>query len=88
LADLSHMSIRALERKFKKYFQISPNQYIRRLRISMACHALINTEDSISSIAQKTGFCDHSYLSKEFYKAIGKTPKEFRDAHFNRLQSS
>jgi AraC-like DNA-binding protein len=86
LADISNLSIRALERKFQKYFQISPNQYIRRLRVSMACQALINTDDSISSIAHKTGFCDHSYLSKEFLKATGKTPKEFRDAHQGRLQ--
>jgi AraC-like DNA-binding protein len=86
LADISNLSIRALERKFNKYFQISPNQYIRRLRVSMACQALINTDNSISSIAYKTGFCDHSYLSKEFLKATGKTPKEFRDDHQRRLQ--
>lgn len=79
LARLASLSVSALERKFKKHLRVTPTQYIKRLRISFASQALIQTDLSINEIAHRYGFCDHSYMSKEFRRAVGMTPREYRD---------
>ena len=78
LAQLASLSVSALERKFKKHLRVTPMQYIKRLRISFASQALIQTDLSINEIAHRYGFCDHSYMSKEFRRVVGMTPREYR----------
>ncbi len=82
LADVASLSVSALERKFKKHLRVTPMQYIKRLRISFACQALVQTDQSVNEIAHRYGFCDHSYMSKEFRRAVGMTPREYRRRHF------
>ena len=81
IADLVDLSIRGLQERFRRHLRISPSEYLRRLRLSKACRELILTNDTISQIAHRTGFCDHSYLSKEILKATGNSPKDFRESH-------
>ncbi len=78
LAQLASLSVSALERKFKKHLRVTPMQYIKRLRISFASQALVQTDLSINEIAHRYGFCDHSYMSKEFRRVVGMTPREYR----------
>ncbi len=78
LAQLASLSVSALERKFKKHLRVTPMQYIKRLRISFASQALAQTDLSINEIAHRYGFCDHSYMSKEFRRVVGMTPREYR----------
>ncbi len=78
LARQSNLSVSAFERRFKKYFQLTPIQYIRKLRVHLACQALIHRSDAISRIAIDCGFCDHSYMTKAFKQFMGVTPQQFR----------
>ena len=78
LAELASLSVSALERKFKKHLRVTPMQYIKQLRISFASQALLQTDLSINEIAHRYGFCDHSYMSKEFRRLVGMTPREYR----------
>ena len=78
LAELASLSVSALERKFKKHLRVTPMQYIKQLRIRFASQALVQTNLSINEIAHRYGFCDHSYMSKEFRRAVGMTPREYR----------
>jgi AraC-like DNA-binding protein len=77
LARENGMSLSTFERKFKKYFGCSPNQFIKKLRIDHACELLYSNYD-ISSIALECGFCDQSYFSKEFKRLMNLTPRQFR----------
>jgi AraC-like DNA-binding protein len=72
------VSLRVLERRFREAFYLSPQQYLRRLRVRMACHPLVYSEQSIAEIAAAHGFCDQSHFGREFRRETGMTPREYR----------
>ncbi|MCM8539683.1 MAG: AraC family transcriptional regulator [Lentisphaeraceae bacterium] len=82
LAEKACLSVSALERQFKKRFKMPPLQYVKRLRLNMACELLMTTDDSISEIALDCGFCDHSYMTKIFTKTIGMSPRQYRQKYW------
>lgn len=82
LAEKACLSVSALERQFKKRFKMPPLQYVKRLRLNMACELLMTTDDSISEIALDCGFCDHSYMTKIFTKTIGMSPRQYRKKYW------
>lgn len=81
LADITHLSISALERRFKKYLGKTPKQFINDVRLEKARRLLIETNDAISTIANDTGFTDHSYFSRQFQKLFKQSPSCFRQEH-------
>jgi len=85
LADLVHLSHSQFDRRFKQIFQQTPQQYVLRVRLNAACHALIHTEDSIAEIANRTGFSDQSHLTRQFRKEIQMTPLAYRRHYRNRV---
>ncbi|QGJ68943.1 AraC family transcriptional regulator [Planctomycetales bacterium 10988] len=78
LANLAHLSISQFDRKFKQLFQMTPQQYILRVRINAACQALISGGKSVAQIAHQSGFYDQSYFSKHFKKQMGLSPAAYR----------
>ena len=84
LAALAHMSVRAFERKFHDSFHVTPQQYIRKLRVRMACRALVYTEKPLSEVALECGFADQSHFAREFRHQTRQTPREYRE-HYRRL---
>lgn len=66
---------------FKKEVGMSFSQYLNQFRINKAQECLLNTSDSIGTIAIKTGYSTANYLSKNFRKAVGLSPKEFRNKY-------
>ncbi|EDM26355.1 probable transcription regulator [Lentisphaera araneosa HTCC2155] len=77
-ADLSHLSVRQFERKFKKTFLTSPQDYIMKTRIQHACNYLLKSKMGISEIALKVGFYDQSVFTRQFKKQQGLTPGAYR----------
>ena len=78
LAELVHLSVSQFERRFRKVFQISPLKHIMNVRIRAAALLLTTTNDTIASIALDCGFYDHSHFTRNFRKAMGMSPKEYR----------
>ena len=78
LAQLAGMSARSFQRHFKKAFQLTPTAYVRQFRIGKACQMLIETDETITTIAIETGFSDHSHLVREFTRTIKTTPGAYR----------
>ena len=81
LAELAGMSLRTFERQFKKRFEISPRAYLKKVRINAACRALIQSNLTIAQIAANCGFCDQSYMTKEFARLMRVTPQVYRDTY-------
>jgi AraC-like DNA-binding protein len=79
LASISNMSLRAFERRFRAAFHLTPQRFLRRLRLRIASRALIYTEGSLSDIALSCGFADQSHFSREFRRQFGRTPREYRE---------
>ena len=73
------MSRSKFYRKLKSLVKLSPNDYIRKLRLDYASQILIKTDFTIAEVAYKVGFSDVKYFSKIFKKEFGVTPSEFKD---------
>jgi AraC-like DNA-binding protein len=85
LARLAHMSVRAFERKFQASFHLTPQRYLKKLRLRMASRALVYTGDGLAEIATACGFSDQSHLTREFRRHFGRTPRDYRD-HYARVR--
>lgn len=81
LADVSCLSVSALERRFKKYLLKTPNQYICEVRLDNARRLLVETTLPVALVADQCGFPDPSYFSRKFYKAFSQLPSEFRASY-------
>jgi AraC-like DNA-binding protein len=79
LARLAHMSVRAFERKFRASFHLTPQRYLRKLRLSMASRSLIHTAAALAEIASGCGFSDQSHFTREFRRQFGRTPRDYRE---------
>lgn len=78
LAEVAHLSISALERRFKKYLAKTPKQFIRQIRLDNARRLLVETKLPIAQVAYQSGFSDHSYFSRHFKLMFGELPSQLR----------
>jgi len=77
LAYEMSVSERQLNRKILNLINITPNKYIRILRLHKAKQMIDNCiNDSISQIAYAVGYNDSHYFTKLFYNQYNVTPKE------------
>lgn len=83
LAKTAGLSMSQFERLFRKTFNTSPRQYLQHIRIMHACRLLVETEETISAIAQQCGFYDHSHFTKAFVARKGMLPSVFRKGVYN-----
>jgi AraC-like DNA-binding protein len=79
LARLAHLSVRAFERKFCSSFHLTPQKYLRKLRLRMASRALVYTNRSLANVALSCGFADQSHFTREFRRYFGRTPRAYRE---------
>ena len=88
LAQLASLSISQLDRRFKRLFQLTPQQFLLRARLNAACQLLTSTDLSISQIALRTGFYDQSYFTKHFRRQMKTTPSSYRHKYRREAPSS
>ncbi|GAB5561075.1 MAG: hypothetical protein SynsKO_27220 [Synoicihabitans sp.] len=81
LAQRAGATVRTLERLFQKRFRMSPFAYVKRVRLNGACRLLTHTNLPLAQIAAESGFCDQSYMTKEFARLMRITPQAYRDSH-------
>lgn len=81
LATEAKLSQSQLHREFMRHFGITPNQYIREVRVGVARHLLETTQQSVATIALETGFYDQSHLTRQFKTSTGITPTEYRQTY-------
>jgi PAS domain S-box-containing protein len=78
LAKLCQISLRQFERKFQSYFNLTPQQYIIKMRIHESCDLLSKQKMPIGEIAIDLGFYDQSSYTVQFKKTMGLTPLQYR----------
>ena len=81
LATIAHLSLSQFERRFKALFQVTPLQYLIRLRLNKACQILTASTAKITDIASQCGFYDHSHFIRQFSKTFGLSPSAYRRRH-------
>ena len=67
-----------LYRKIKAVTGLTPNSYIRQVRLQKSVDLLQNTEMDIAQIAYEVGFSSPSYYSRSFHKLFNKSPLIYR----------
>ena len=72
--DRSH-----LHRLFKAEIGMGIHEYISAVRINAAKSMLKDGEHTIADIATLLGFSSQSHFCRAFSKAVGVTPKEYKD---------
>ncbi|MDR1384734.1 MAG: AraC family transcriptional regulator [Planctomycetaceae bacterium] len=78
LASMTYLSVSQFERRFFQNFKRTPRGFILRVRLDSAMRLLAESDLSITQIAVHTGFYDSSFFTRQFKKAIGLKPLEFR----------
>ncbi len=79
LSRQAAMSSSQLHRKLVALTGLSPNRFIRRVRLSKAKILLLESEESVNAIAYDTGFTDPDYFSRLFKQETGLTPTAFKE---------
>lgn len=69
-----------LAQTFRKTYQCTVGEYMRKLRIEYACHELVASPKPIVDIALAAGFCDQSHFTRTFKRAVGIAPSQYRDS--------
>lgn len=81
LVSMSGMSRTNFLRIFEAAVGMPPIRYLIQLRIDEASRLLRSTDRSITDIAFAVGFSDSNYFSRQFRKAHGQSPREYRNRH-------
>ena len=77
LAERFNISLRQIERLFKTYLDMTPNEYLCDLRLQKARSLLSETNCSVMEVATACGFNSAGHFSKSFKKRFGVTPARF-----------
>ena len=65
-------------REFKSHYQISPLQYLHRVRIQAAKSLLVETNLKVHEISYEVGYENVNHFIAHFKKNTGLTPTEYR----------
>lgn len=77
LAEIMCMSRSNFYRKIKSVSGMSPNDYLKMIRLKKAAALLLKQEYRINEIYEQVGFNTSSYFAKCFREQFGMAPKEF-----------
>lgn len=78
LSSHFHYSYDYIQRLLKKYFNVTPGQYIQEYRVKRAQELLENSDLSLPAIAAEVGYNDETVFYKAFRKLTGDAPGLWR----------
>lgn len=76
-ADL-RVSTRTLERRFQRSLNMSPLDYLQRLRIEAAKHMLARSNRKVERVAYLVGYADAAFFKQLFKTEVGMSPTTYR----------
>ena len=71
------MSRSTLARKIREIYDMTPNDYLKHKRLSVATQMLLNKNVRINEVARAVGFRSASYFTKCFKAEYGVLPAEY-----------
>lgn len=81
ISDFGNVSKSTCNNLFKECTGYTPTDYLIRYRIDRAIECLKNTSENISTISGMCGFNSPSYMTEQFVRCLGETPRQYRK-HF------
>lgn len=83
LAYKCNLSETHFRRIFKEIMRMSPLDYINEVRIHASCNLLKSTNESVESIALKSGYTTITTYNRNFSKIMGITPLKWRKKEYD-----
>lgn len=81
LARRVNLSASRLRHLFKDEMGVSPAQYLKAQRLDKARGLLESTFLSLKEVMHKAGFTDRGHFMRDFKKAYGLPPLQYRKQH-------
>jgi transcriptional regulator GlxA family with amidase domain len=78
LAAEAGVSRRSLSRLFREGVNVSPADFVERVRTDLARRRLLETDDNVEAIAVACGFGSLRRMDRAFARAMSASPTEFR----------
>ncbi len=79
VAQKCNVNVRYMSRLFRQYADITPHEYIMRLKLNKAANLLLTTNLAVHHIAQSAGFADPYHFSRNFKNFHGVSPNQYRN---------
>lgn len=80
LAAAAGCSPSTLDRRVRRVFALSPQQYVLRARVDHAAGLLAGSALPLAEVAAAAGFYDQASFTRTFGRLTGETPAQFRRA--------
>ncbi|MCA9495162.1 MAG: AraC family transcriptional regulator, partial [Myxococcales bacterium] len=81
LAEAAGVSLRTLQRGFRRHVGWGPKQVLRRHRLLEASHRLAHGETvDLAELALRLGYADQAHLARDFADAVGRPPGRYAAA--------
>ena len=78
MAAMAGMSVSSYTRKFRLMVGDSPREYFLGIRLDRICNELVHGDDPIAELAYRYGFCDSTYMIRQFRRRYGIPPSQYR----------
>lgn len=79
LSELTGLSIRQMQRLFRKYVGVTPKWVIKRFRLQEAAEHLEQDESAQwAELATQFGYFDQAHFIKDFKSVLGQTPAAYK----------
>jgi len=78
LASIAELPVNTFKEKFNKWFHMSPEDYITKMRVDFAYQCMESSNLPLEKIVSQSGFKDKDHLIAEFTKLDKEIPAEFR----------
>jgi AraC-like DNA-binding protein len=76
--DCCYVSRTVFYHKIKTLTGLTPIDFLRQKRLSIAAQLIAQSDYNVSEIAYNTGFNDTKYFSRKFKEYFGMTPSEYK----------
>jgi len=78
LAKVARLSPWQFDQRIRRLFRLTTGQLLLKLRMDHATAQLRETDRPIATISLSSGYADQSAFTRQFHRAVGMTPAEFR----------
>lgn len=77
------IGVRQLERRFVRYYGLSPKEWLRVKRFEGSLVKLADDKESLANVAADAGYADQSHMTRDYRRTTGFTPNQTREGMNN-----